>query len=80
MALCRPGELVNVHARQPNGGRSTDPDDYPPERTAWALRAPDRLVRHAVLTIGLLAGAIVALRLLERALFLPRAAPTEMAG
>jgi hypothetical protein len=27
---------------------STDPDDYPPERTAYAMRAPDRLVRQAL--------------------------------
>lgn len=29
--LYRRGELVKVHARQPKGGRSTVPDDYPPE-------------------------------------------------
>jgi hypothetical protein len=46
--LFRQGELVKVHARQPKGGRSTDPDDYPPERSAYAMRAPDRLVRQAV--------------------------------
>jgi hypothetical protein len=45
--LYRRGELVKVHARQPKGGRATDPDDYPPERTAYAMRAPDRLVRQA---------------------------------
>lgn len=45
--LYRHGELVKVHPRQPKGRRSTDPDDYPPERTAYALRAPDRLVRQA---------------------------------
>jgi hypothetical protein len=32
----------------PKGGRSTDPDDYPPERTAYAMRAPDRLISQAV--------------------------------
>ncbi len=47
--LYRHGELVKVHPRQPKGGRSTDPDDYPQERTAYALRAPDRLVHQAVL-------------------------------
>jgi transposase len=41
------GELVKVHPRQPRGGRATDPDDYPPERAAYALRAPDRLIRQA---------------------------------
>jgi transposase len=45
--LYRRGELVKVHARQPKGGRATDPDDYPAERTAYALRAPDRVVRRA---------------------------------
>jgi transposase len=45
--LYRRGELVKVHPRQPQGGRSTDPDDYPQERTAYALRAPDRLIRQA---------------------------------
>lgn len=45
--LYRAGALVKVHPRQPKGGRSTDPDDYPPERTAYAMRAPDRLIRQA---------------------------------
>jgi transposase len=45
--LYRRGELVKVHPRQPKGGRSTDPDDYPPERTLYATRAPERLVRQA---------------------------------
>ena len=45
--LYRRGELVKVHPRQAPGGRSTDPDDYPRERTAYALRAPDRLIRQA---------------------------------
>jgi transposase len=45
--LYRRGELVKVHGRQPKGGRSTDPDDYPPERTAYAMRAPDRVVQQA---------------------------------
>jgi len=46
--LYRRGELAKVHPRQPKGGRATDPDDYPPERTAYAMRSPDRLVRQAV--------------------------------
>jgi len=46
--LYRRGELVKVHPRQPKGGRATDPDDYPPERVAYALRAPERLVQQAV--------------------------------
>ncbi len=45
--LYRRGELVKVHPRQRAGGRSTDPNDYPQEVTAYALRAPDRLVRRA---------------------------------
>jgi len=46
--LYKAGVLVKVHPRKPKGGRSTDPDDYPPERTTYAMRAPDRLVRQAV--------------------------------
>jgi len=46
--LYRAGGLVKVHPRKPKGGRSTDPDDYPPERTAYAMRAPDQLIRQAV--------------------------------
>jgi len=45
--IYRRGQLVKVHSRQPRGGRSTDPDDYPAERTAYALRAPDRIVHQA---------------------------------
>jgi hypothetical protein len=45
--LYRRGELVKVHPRQPKGGRSTDADDYPQERTTYALRAPDRVVHRA---------------------------------
>ena len=41
------GELIKVHPRQPRGGRSTDPDDYPPERTAYTLRSPDYLRRQS---------------------------------
>lgn len=46
--IYRRGELVKTHPRKPKGGRSTDPADYPPERTTYALRAPDRVVREAV--------------------------------
>ena len=45
--IYRRGQMVKVHSRQPQGGRSTDPDDYPAERTAYALRAPDRIVHQA---------------------------------
>jgi len=41
------GVLVAVHARKPKGGRSTDPDHYPPERTAYALRSPQRIIQQA---------------------------------
>ena len=51
--LYRRGELIKVHPRQPQGRRSTDPDDYPQERTAYALRAPDRLIRQALPGVGL---------------------------
>ena len=40
--------MVKVHPRKPKGGRSTDPNDYPAERTTYAMRAPDRIVREAV--------------------------------
>jgi transposase len=43
----RRGELVKTHPRKPQGGRSTDPADYPPERTTYALRAPERVVKAA---------------------------------
>ncbi len=49
--IYRRGELMKTHLRQPKGGRSTDPADYPPERTTYALRAPDRVVREAM-TLG----------------------------
>jgi transposase len=45
--IYRKGEMVKVHGRQPPGGRSTDPEDYPAEKTAYAMRAPDRIVREA---------------------------------
>ena len=47
-ALSCAANLVKVHPRKPKGGRSTDADDYPPERTAYAMRAPDRVVRQAM--------------------------------
>jgi len=40
-------ELAKTHARQPPGGRATDYDDYPPERAAYAMRDPDRMIRDA---------------------------------
>jgi hypothetical protein len=41
------GQLVKVHPRQQPGGRSTDPDDLPSERSAYALRDLDHLKRLA---------------------------------
>lgn len=41
------GKLIKVHARQPRGGRATDPDDYPSELSAYTLKAPDRVKRNA---------------------------------
>jgi hypothetical protein len=39
--------LVKTHARQPPGGRSTDPADFPAERSVYALRDVDALRRQA---------------------------------
>lgn len=41
------GEQIKLHARQPEGGRSTDYDDYPKEKSSYALRDPQRLIRQA---------------------------------
>jgi hypothetical protein len=41
------GALIKVHAPQPPGGRSTDYTDYPAERAAYAMRAPEACVRQA---------------------------------
>ena len=41
------GKLVKVHERQQRGGRSTDPEDYPAELTAYTTRAPDGIQRSA---------------------------------
>lgn len=41
------GVLVKTHARVPAGHRSTDVEDLPAERTAYALRDIDRLVADA---------------------------------
>lgn len=41
------GLLIKTHARQPPGGRSIDPDDYPVERSVYALRNVDALRRQA---------------------------------
>lgn len=41
------GHLVKTHPRQAPGGRVTDPDDLPAERTAYAMRDLDKLQRIA---------------------------------
>jgi transposase len=40
-------ELIKVHPRQPPGGRSTDTNDYPVGKAAYALRSVDALVAKA---------------------------------
>jgi transposase len=40
-------DLVKVHARKGPGQRSTDPNDFPPGKAAWALRDVDAVVRAA---------------------------------
>ena len=40
-------ELIKVHPRQPPGGRSTDTNDYPVGKAAYALRSVDALVNKA---------------------------------
>jgi transposase len=40
-------ELIKVHARQPRGGRSTDVNDYPAGKAAYALRSVDALLGKA---------------------------------
>jgi len=40
-------ELVKMHPRQPAGGHSTDPNDYPKEKTAYAMRDVEFLRREA---------------------------------
>jgi hypothetical protein len=39
------GQLIKVHPRQAPGGRSTDPEDLPSERTTYALRDIDHLIK-----------------------------------
>ena len=41
------GQLVKVHPRKAPGQRSTDPDDLPSEKTAYAMRDLDHLRRLA---------------------------------
>ena len=41
------GQVIKVHPRQRPGGRFTDRDDLPPEKTAYAMRDLDRLIAVA---------------------------------
>ncbi len=41
------GQLVKTHPRQQPGRRSTDPDDLPAEKTAYAMRDLQRLITTA---------------------------------
>ena len=41
------GQLIKAHVRQPKGGRSTDPNDYPAELSAYTTRAPDGIKAKA---------------------------------
>lgn len=40
------GQLIKIHPRQGRGGRSTDPNDYPAELSAYTTRAPDQVQRR----------------------------------
>ena len=41
------GRMIKVHQRQPEGGRSTDVDDYPAALSRYTTRAPDQIKREA---------------------------------
>lgn len=41
------GRLVKIHPTKPPGGRSTDYDDYPPEKSAYAMRDANYQIRKA---------------------------------
>lgn len=41
------GALIKTHPRQPPGGRSTDFNDYPPEKTPYAMRDANSIIRRA---------------------------------
>ena len=40
-------QLVKVHQRQPEGGRSTDPADYPAVVSKYTTRVPDQIISEA---------------------------------
>ncbi len=41
------GRLIKVHQRQPEGGRSTNADDYPATVSRYTTRAPDHIKGEA---------------------------------
>lgn len=41
------GELIKTHPKKPRGARSTDFNDYPAEKTEYAMRDADYLIRRA---------------------------------
>jgi transposase len=41
------GQIIKVHEVQPPGGRSTDYADYPPNKSDYAMRDPNRLIERA---------------------------------
>src|SRR5207253_10516014 len=56
------GALIKVHPRQPPGGKAIDRSDFPPEKTAYALRDVAFLQRQAAeqgVAIGRLAQALL---------------------
>lgn len=56
------GELIKTHQRQPKGGRSTDYDDYPAEKTDYAMHDANRIIarakRHGT-SVGLFATSLL---------------------
>jgi transposase len=59
----RHGVLIKTHPRQPPGGRSIDPADYPVERSVYAFRNIDALQRQATShgeAVGQYAAALLA--------------------
>ena len=51
-------QLIRVRERVPVGGRCIDHADYPPEKSAYTMRDPERLITQAQ-EIGAAAGAFV---------------------
>lgn len=45
--IYRNGELIKTHPRQQPGGRSTDHNDYPREKSVYTMRDPQRLITRA---------------------------------